>query len=149
MNFIGPWVPGYGYAKNDAVTYGNPASTYIALSANTSQDPVDYPGVWTVLAQAGSAGPSGPTGAAATVTIGTITTGAPGTLASVSNTTGTNSAAVLDFTIPQGATGAPGSGGGGNSGIQGAGVYHSVQNSVNYPYYSVNNPNSSASESGL
>ena len=55
----------------------------------------------------GNTGPQGPTGAAATATAGTTTTGAPGTSASVVNS-GTTSAAVFDFTIPQGATGATG-----------------------------------------
>jgi len=48
-----------------------------------------------------------PTGTAATVTVGTTTTGAAGTNASVTNS-GTTSAAVLNFTIPQGDTGATG-----------------------------------------
>jgi hypothetical protein len=98
-----------------------------------------------LLAQAGSAGPTGATGSAATVNLGTVTTGAPGSLAAVSNS-GTNSAAVLNFTIPQGATGAPGSGGsgGGTSGIPFASTYHLV--SYSYPYYSVNGPNSSINE---
>ena len=47
----------------------------------------------------------GPPGAAATVTVGTVTTGEPGTDAVVINS-GTESAAVLDFTIPRGETGA-------------------------------------------
>jgi hypothetical protein len=47
-------------------------------------------------------------GSAATVTVGTTTTGSPGTSASVTNS-GTTSAAVFNFTIPQGATGATGS----------------------------------------
>lgn len=48
-----------------------------------------------------------PNGTAATVTVGTTTTGAAGTNASVTNS-GTTSAAVLNFTIPQGAVGANG-----------------------------------------
>jgi hypothetical protein len=48
-----------------------------------------------------------PTGAAATVTVGTTTTGAAGTNASVTNS-GTTSAAVFNFTIPRGDTGATG-----------------------------------------
>lgn len=52
-------------------------------------------------------GAQGPPGAAATIAVGTTMTGAPGTLASVTNS-GTSSAAVLNFTIPQGAAGAPG-----------------------------------------
>lgn len=51
----------------------------------------------------------GPPGAAATVTVGTVTTGEPGTDAIVRNS-GTESAAVLDFTIPRGETGPAGAG---------------------------------------
>lgn len=50
----------------------------------------------------------GPAGTAATVNAGTTTTGAPGTSASVTNS-GTTSAAVFNFTIPRGDTGATGS----------------------------------------
>lgn len=55
----------------------------------------------------GPTGPTGATGAAATVAAGTTTTGAAGTSASVTNS-GTSSAAVFNFTIPQGATGPTG-----------------------------------------
>lgn len=51
----------------------------------------------------------GPPGAAATVTVGTVTTGEPGTDAIVTNS-GTESAAVLNFTIPRGETGNAGTG---------------------------------------
>ena len=51
----------------------------------------------------------GPPGSAATVTVGTVTTGEPGTDAIVTNS-GTESAAVLDFTIPKGETGPTGAG---------------------------------------
>src|SRR5574344_3038498 len=51
-------------------------------------------------------GPTGPTGPA-TITVGTTVTGSPGTNASVTNQ-GTNQNAVLNFTIPQGLTGATG-----------------------------------------
>ena len=44
---------------------------------------------------------NGKDGAAATVAIGTVTTGEPGTTASVTNV-GTDTAAVLDITIPRG-----------------------------------------------
>jgi hypothetical protein len=50
---------------------------------------------------------SGPPGPAATVAVGTTTTGAPGSSASVTNS-GTTSAAVFNFTIPRGDTGATG-----------------------------------------
>ena len=50
-------------------------------------------------------GPPGPPGEAATVTVGGTTTGEPGTQAQVTNS-GTESAAVLNFVVPRGATGA-------------------------------------------
>lgn len=53
-----------------------------------------------------SSGGTGP--GTATVAIGTTTTGSPGSSASVSNS-GTTTAAILNFTIPSGATGATGS----------------------------------------
>lgn len=49
----------------------------------------------------------GPQGAAATVTVGKVTTGAAGSNAAVTNS-GTSGAAILNFTIPRGATGAQG-----------------------------------------
>jgi hypothetical protein len=52
-------------------------------------------------------GPKGDAGNAATVAVGTTTTGAAGTNASVTNS-GTTSAAVFNFTIPRGDTGATG-----------------------------------------
>ena len=61
----------------------------------------------------GATGPTGPTGAtgatglAATLAVGTTTTGEAGTAASVTNS-GTATAAVFDFVVPQGATGATG-----------------------------------------
>jgi len=54
---------------------------------------------------------AGPPGAAATVAVGTTTTLAAGSQATVTNT-GTTSAAVLNFGIPQGTAGSGGSGGG-------------------------------------
>ena len=55
----------------------------------------------------GPQGQQGEPGAAATVTVGAVTTGEPGTDAIVENS-GTESAAVLNFTIPKGDTGATG-----------------------------------------
>ena len=58
----------------------------------------------------GSQGPTGVTGAtgnAATVAAGTVTTGEPETEAAVTNS-GSENAAVFDFVIPRGATGATG-----------------------------------------
>ena len=63
----------------------------------------------------GRRGPTGPTGpqGPATITIGTVTTGAAGTSATVTNS-GTDENLILNFTIPQGATGSQG-----EQGIQG------------------------------
>lgn len=64
---------------------------------------------------AGLVGPTGATGAtgaqgtAATIAVGTVTTGAAGSAASITNV-GTSSAAIFDFTIPRGDTGAGGGG---------------------------------------
>lgn len=57
--------------------------------------------------QQGPQGNEGDPGPGSSVAVGTTTTGAPGTVASVSNT-GTNSAAVFNFTIPQGPQGVQG-----------------------------------------
>lgn len=57
----------------------------------------------------GADGAQGPAGDAATISVGTVTTGKPGTSAIVTNS-GTSSAAVFDFTIPQGPQGVPGPG---------------------------------------
>ena len=55
----------------------------------------------------GVKGPQGDPGSAATIEIGTVTTAPAGSDAAVTNS-GTSSAAVLNFTIPQGATGPQG-----------------------------------------
>lgn len=52
--------------------------------------------------------PPGAQGDAATINVGTVTTGVPGSSASVTNS-GSTSAAIFDFTIPRGDTGAQGS----------------------------------------
>jgi hypothetical protein len=77
------------------------------------------------------------------VSIGTVTTGAPGTQAFVTNS-GTSSAAVFNFTIPQGADGGTTASAGSPGGILFASMYHTV--SYTNTYYSVNNQNSSANE---
>lgn len=59
----------------------------------------------------GTDGVNGKDGAAATVAIGTVTTGEPGTTASVTNV-GTDTAAVLNITIPRGDKGTDGTGAG-------------------------------------
>ena len=67
----------------------------------------------------GDTGASGAAGTAATITIGSVTTGTPGSSVSVTNS-GTTAAAILNFTIPQGSTGATGpAGSGGGSTFSG------------------------------
>jgi len=77
----------------------------------------------------------GPVGPAATVSVGSVTTGEPGTPAAVTNS-GTSSAAVFNFTIPQGQTGAEGpEGPQGLTGPQGpAGVANGVTRAVHGLY---------------
>jgi len=143
ITYRGSWSAAIGYIANDAVFYGG--STYLALATSLGAAPDITPSAWALLAQAGSAGATGPAGAAASVSIGTVTTGAAGTQVEVINS-GTPSAAVLNFTIPQGAPGASsgGGGGGGTSGVPFASMYHAV--SFNTVYYSVNNTTASATE---
>jgi len=101
---------------------------------------------WTVVAQAGGLGPTGANGAAATVQVGTVMTLAAGAAATVMNA-GTANAAVLNFGIPQGATGAAGSGGGTSVGSGSfAAIVHSV--SYNATYYAVNSTNANTVETG-
>ena len=61
----------------------------------------------------GNDGAAGAAGAAATIKVGVVTTGAAGTAAKVTNS-GTTSAAVLDFVIPQGPKGDKGEQGAGS-----------------------------------
>ena len=61
---------------------------------------------------------NGADGTAATISVGTVTTGAAGSSATVTNS-GTSSAAVFDFSIPQGAKGDTGSTGATGNGIVG------------------------------
>ncbi|GGG83898.1 DNRLRE domain-containing protein [Edaphobacter dinghuensis] len=100
MSFVGTWNNSTIYNIGNAV-YEN-GTSYIALATNLGVDPaVDVAGsggTWAVLAKAGSAG---------TVSVGTTVTGASGTSASVTNS-GTSSAAILNFTIPQGPVGPTG-----------------------------------------
>jgi hypothetical protein len=142
VTYRGTWVAGTAYHANDVVIFGQ--ATYLGTTTSLGSQPDVSPAQWAVLAQNGVPGATGPSGVAATVSVGTVTTGAAGSQASVTNS-GTASAAVLNFTIPQGANGTGGSGSGaGTSGIPFASVYHSVSFSV--PFQSVNSSNSAAAE---
>ena len=68
---------------------------------------VDAAGTHNIDIMDGTNGTAGQDGAAATIEIGQVATGAAGTNANVRNS-GTTSAAVLDFVIPRGDTGAAG-----------------------------------------
>jgi hypothetical protein len=143
MNFRGQWSPSAYYNVNDAISFDG--STFLAQSANSNEEPDQYPQAWTVIAQAGSQGPTGPAGTAAAVTIGTVTTLAAGSSATVNNS-GTAENAILNFGIPQGATGPAGSGGGTTTTSGSfAAMYHPV--SYNDTYYALNSPNASTTES--
>jgi hypothetical protein len=143
INYRGAWNSVASYQANDAASFGG--STYLAQVSSFGMQPDLYPAAWAVLAQKGSAGPTGPAGAAATVSLGTVATGAAGSPAAVTNS-GTASAAVLNFTIPQGAAGTNGSGGGSGSasGTLPGSMYHAV--SFYSLYYSVSNTNAAGSE---
>ena len=73
-----------------------------------------------ITGNAGADGSDGSDGAAATIAVGNVTTGAVGSSVTVTNT-GSSSAAVFDFAIPQGAAGTNGTNGtNGTDGADGA-----------------------------
>jgi hypothetical protein len=93
----------------------------------------------------GATGSTGATGTAATIAAGTTTTGAAGSSATVTNA-GTSSAAVFNFTIPQGNVGATGATGAqGVPGINWLGAWNSgttyaIRDGVSYngsSYYAI------------
>jgi hypothetical protein len=83
----------------------------------------------------GLTGATGAAGTAATVSVGTTTTGAAGSNASVTNS-GTSSAAVLNFTVPRGATGLTGNTG--PAGVNSFGSYTSRALSLATAYQCTN-----------
>jgi hypothetical protein len=102
-----------------------PAGATGATGPQGPQGPIGNTGAQGTAGATGAQGPTGPTGAtgpagsAATVAVGTTTTGAAGSNASVTNS-GTSSAAVFNFAVPQGLAGAQGvQGPAGAQGIQG------------------------------
>jgi hypothetical protein len=95
-----------------------PAGTQAIVSFDSRQNPVVLGFIgWSpagVPGPQGAPGTNGTNGTAATIAVGTTTTGAQGTQASVNNS-GSSSAAVFNFTVPQGYQGATGA-----TGAQGA-----------------------------
>ncbi len=161
--YQGTYSSSTNYGLNAAVYFQG--SSYISTQAsNTGHAPGSSPSFWSLLVAAGAAGsagaagatgatgaagPTGPSGTAASIQVGSVTTGSAGSSASVVNV-GSSSAAVLNFTIPQGAAGAAGTGSGsssgstGTSGIPFTSMYHSVSYAATY--YSINNTNQSSTE---
>ena len=98
-------------APGDAYAVGTDSTGFnVYLWDSDSQEWVN---IGPIQGPAGPQGPAGQNGAdgepgqAASITVGTVTTGQPGTQASITNS-GTTSAAVLNFTIPQGPVGEQG-----------------------------------------
>ena len=121
--YRGTWSNGTGYAANDAVYRSG--SSYISLHANNNADPLvavaKNTGDWALLASQGDPG-------AATVRVGNVVSGSP---AAVTNS-GTQNAAVLDFTLPRGATGNTGPAGLNFRGAWSAGNAYSATDAVSY-----------------
>ncbi|AFL87046.1 collagen triple helix repeat protein [Terriglobus roseus DSM 18391] len=123
LNYQGTWASGTGYAKNDVVYRAG--SSYVSRVPGNLADPLasvmNNSGEWNLLASEGAPG-------AATVSIGTVTGGAT---AGVTNS-GTQNAAVLNFTLPRGATGAAGPQGLTFLGAWDAVVAYAATNAVSY-----------------
>lgn len=97
-------------ATRDTVEYLDAKLTQIITSTSGIRGPQGYQGPKGDTGNTGPAGATGPAGTAATVTVGSTVTGAEGSPATVTNT-GTTSAAVFDFSIPQGIKGDKGDAG--------------------------------------
>ena len=96
------------------VTTGSAGGNASVLNSGTSSDavlnftlPKGAAGNSGATGAIGNTGPTGSAGDNATINIGTITTGAPGSSATVANA-GSDTAAVLNFSIPRGVQGAQG-----------------------------------------
>ena len=105
ITWEGEWSSSTTYTQNEAVQYNG--SAYVCLQGNSNLIPSSNTSAWSLMTSKGDTGATGATGSAGTVTIGTTTTGSAGGNASVSNS-GTSSDAVLNFTLPKGASGAAG-----------------------------------------
>ena len=110
---VGDWNANTAYKTLNIVSHEG-----YSYAANQNSTGVEPPNAtyWTLIGSKGDQGTQGPPGEqgepgtpgqAATIQIGQVTTGEPGTSASVENT-GTETEAVLKFTIPRGETGAQG-----------------------------------------
>lgn len=101
------------------VVYPKPQQAVLTTDGNNVVDIVTA-GTQGPKGDKGDTGNTGATGAAATITVGTVTTGSAGSSAVITNG-GTSGAAVFNFTIPRGDTGATGATGPqGSTGAAGA-----------------------------
>jgi hypothetical protein len=108
LTFQGAYAGGTTYYPNDIISYSG--SAYVCILQSTGNLPTNTTYFSTLASKGdtgatGATGATGPAGSAATIAVGTVTTGAAGSSVIVTNS-GTSSAAVLDFTIPEGDPGA-------------------------------------------
>ncbi len=118
LQWKGTYDPTSAYNTGDAVAYNG--ASYVSPADNNHGNLPGTNSAWTLLAAAGinglngtagatgaagTNGTNGANGTAATVQVGMVTSGSVATVQNV----GSTSAAVLNFTLPQGATGAAGS----------------------------------------
>jgi hypothetical protein len=98
-------------------------SASVSNSGSSTAAVLDFTIPQGIQGATGSTGATGAAGSAATIAVGTVTTGTAGSNATVTNA-GTSGAAVFNFTIPRGDTGAQGSAGAqgpkGDTGLTGA-----------------------------
>jgi hypothetical protein len=117
--------PANGGLANDGIALAADTSTsYVVFDSKESIVTSHEPRLEIVLA---NSGPQGPTGAAATVQVGNTTTVGAGGQAAVTNS-GTSSAAILNFSIPQGVQGPAGT-----AGAQGTAASVQVGNTMTVP----------------
>ena len=106
----GPQGPTGAAGKAATIKIGKVTTGEEGSSAKVTNSGTENAAVLDITIPCGATGPQGPkgaTGEAASIKVGTVTTGEAGSEASVKNA-GTASAAVFNFTIPRGATGATG-----------------------------------------
>ena len=102
--FKGDYSDSAQYVYYDCVKHNGSWWLHIGADPTTAYEPMGEDGVWSLF---GAKGDKGDTGNAATVTVGEVTTLDEGEQAAVTNT-GDQHAAVLNFAIPKGDTGATG-----------------------------------------
>jgi hypothetical protein len=103
IEWQGAWDNATDYIDNDAVFYEG-ASWFASGNPTVGEIPDNSSTHWYPLALQGIQGVQGD---AATVAVGTVSTGDAGTSTIITNS-GTNGAAVFDFTVPRGDTGSLG-----------------------------------------